>query len=556
VALRKIIPILIACSCLSRIAVAQKAPSPSTTQPSAKVEHTQDFSETVVPITSMKITPSLKLGMAGNLEPNLGINAKFGTGFCLDTSCNFIVTNYHVAITARPDKIQKEKIVQRYFATGPHDEGATPNSIPSLGVFGYATKRDLAIFELQRSLPHHHGLSFDLDELQVGQEVDIYGYPKGGISPFRTLTRFPAKFKGPTTSGLLAFDYELSAGQNIPRGGASGSIVVDRKTEKVVGILSGTTETAAVAVSIQTLVEFVTKVQPFLAHRIFPATEEISPVSADLYPKFVPPRSDRLQQRPEEPYEVRVLRQKAQLLADSIRNFIAVENFAWGSGDRDPDVEAAYEVRVVDGEQRFRSYPEGKKEIDEVPPPRMPRSGGSVTPVDEWSELPKMVGTEFRLKVHQAPDLVVNDRRMNVFQYYASNEDNLCPMQPFDDFGFFVVRHKTVSVACYGEVWTDEDMNIIRISERLDLSEKLKAYHGWEDYHVVITYGLLKRGNEPPELIPQTIYTEGRYKKKKIYWCRGNFTDYRVFRVRARLVVGQYSTDCPSGTRLDSDSCK
>jgi hypothetical protein len=514
-------------------------------------EHTQDFSEIVVPITSVKITPSLKLGMSGKLEPNLGMDAKFGTGFCLDASCSFIVTNYHVAITTRADKIQKEKIVQRYFATGPHDEGATPNSIPSLGVFGYATKRDLAIFELQRSLPHHHGLSFDLDELQVGQEVDIYGYPKGVISPFRTLTRFPAKFKGPTTSGLLAFDYELSAGQNIPRGGASGSIVVDRKTEKVVGILSGTTEATAVAVSIQTLVKFVTNVQPFLAQRIFPATKQIPPVSADIYPRFVPPRSDGLERRPEEPYEVGVLRQRGQFLADSIRNFIAVQTYAWGTGDKEPDVGAAYEVRVIDGAQKFRSFPDGKKDLDEIP---LPHRSAWVNPADEWSSLPKMVGTDFRLKVRQAPDVVMNERRVKVFQYYASVEDNLCPFEPVEDFVFFT-RSKAIAVACYGEVWTDADMNILRMSERLDLSEKLKAFRGWQDYHVIVTYGRLTLADETPWLVPLTIYTEAR-DKKHIYWCRGNFTEYRVFGVRATLVVGQYSTPCPRGTRLDGDSCK
>jgi hypothetical protein len=495
------------------------------------MEHTQDFREIVVPITSLKIAPSLKLGITGKLGPTLDLEAKFGTGFCLDAACGFIVTNYHVAVTARPDKIGREKIVQRYFATGPDDEGATPNSIPNLGVFPYATKRDLAIFELRCSLPHHHGLTFGLDELEVGQEVDIYGYPKGVINPFRKLTRFPATFKGPMTSGLLAFDYQLSADQPIPRAGASGGIVVDRKTEKVVGILSGTTEAAAVAVSIQTLVDFVRKVQPFLAQRIFPATKEVSPVSGDIYPKFVPSRSDGLlQHRPQEPYEVSVLRQQAQLLADSIRNFIAVQSFAWGSGDKDPDVRATYEVRVIDGVQRFRSYPDGKKELEEVP---LPLRNGFVVPANEWSQLPEMVGTDFRLKVHQAPDIVVNERRMKVFQYYASVEDNLCPMAPVEDFGFFTVS-KTVAVACYGEVWTDEKLNIFRMSERLELSEKLKAFRGWEDVHVVLTYGWLKRLDDPPRLVPLTIYTEARY-KKHIYWCRGHFTDYRVFSVRVTL---------------------
>src|SRR2546427_4609469 len=380
--LRKVIPILIACSCLSPISLAQRVfPDPSTVPPSSTVEHTQDFSEIVVPITSMKLTPSAKLGISGKLGPKLNIDAYFGTGFCLDAACRFIATNYHVAMTTRADRIKREKIIQRYLATGPHDEGATANYLRNVGVLPYARERDLAIFELRRSLPHHHGLTFSLDELQLGQEVDIYGYTKGIINPIRKLTRFLATFKAPTTSGLLAFDYQLSTDKPVRIGGASGGIVVDRKTEKIVGILSGTTETMALAVPVQTLVAFVSKVEPFLAQRIFPTTKDVSPVSADLYPKFVPPpdhypkflprRADGLQHRPQEPYEVSVLRKKAQLLADSMRNFIAVQSFAWGSGDKEPAAQAEYEVRVIDGVQRFREYPDGKKELQDVPFPPM-----------------------------------------------------------------------------------------------------------------------------------------------------------------------------------------
>src|SRR6266705_728252 len=523
--LREIVPILIACSCLSPIAAAQEVfPSPSTIAPSSTVEQTQDFNEIVVPITSVKIIPSVKLGISGNLGPKLDMDADFGTGFCLDAACLFIATNYHVAMTTRADRSKREKIIQRYFATGPHDEGATANYLPNVGVLPYAKERDLAIFELRRSLPHHHGLTFSLDELQLGQEVDIYGYPNGIINPIRKLTRFPATFKAPTTSGLLAFDYQLSGDKPIRVRGASGGIVVDRKTEKIVGILSETTEATALAVPIQTLGDFVSKVQPFLAQRIFPTTKDVSPVSADLYPKFAPDLADGLQHRPEEPYEVSVLRKKAQLLADSMRNFIAVQSFAWGSGDKEPAAQAEYEVRVIDGVQRFRMYPEGKKDLEEVPYPRL---NGWVLPADEWSTLPTMVGTELRLKVHQAADVVVNEQRMKVFQYYASVEDNLCPFTSVEDFGFLTTS-KSVAVACYGEVWTDEDTNIIRMSEHLELSDKLKAYRGWEDVHVVLTYGWFRRENEPLLRVPLTIFTEAR-NKKHICWCRGHFTNYRIF---------------------------
>src|SRR5258708_3463458 len=174
--LRNVIPLFIVSSCLAPSAPAQEAFPSSSTIPLSSAEHTRDFGEIVVPITSVRIIPSTKLG---KLSPKLDLDASFGTGFCLDAACRFIATNYHVAMTTRVDKIKREKIIQRYFATGPHDQGATANNMGNGDVLPYATKRDLAIFELRRSLPHHHGLAFSLDELEVGQEVDIYGYPKG-----------------------------------------------------------------------------------------------------------------------------------------------------------------------------------------------------------------------------------------------------------------------------------------------------------------------------------------------------------------------------------------
>lgn len=533
----ELIQILAACFLLSCTTLGQEIlPSASPIPPSATPENSQDFSEVVIPIMSMGITASMKLGITGTVNPGIGMNAHFGTGFCLDAECGFIASNYHVAVLTKTRKIQHEKIIQRYFATGPKDNGATPNFIPNVGVVPYSRTRDLAIYELERPLGHHHGLNYNLDGLRVGQQVDIYGYVKQDFHDLhhlkRKLRRFAARFKAPTTRGLLGFEYESFVPVDIS--GASGGIVVDRKTAKVVGVLCGTSQTVAEAVPVQTLVEFVAKVQPFLAERIFPAPaiKEVSPVSTDLYPKFVPARSDGLQHRAEEPYEVQMLRQKAQLLADSIRDFIAVQSLAWGSGDKNPDAKAAYEVRVFGGHQWFRSYPDGKKELEHVAYPHL--KAWALT-ADEWSQLPKMVGTEYRLKINQAPDAVMNGRRTKVFQYYASVEDNLCPFGPVEDFGFFVIQ-KIVAVACYGEVWTDEAMNILRMSEQLDLSDRLKAYRGWEEYQTIVTYGSLTRPHEPPRLAPLTIYNEASDKKHR-YWCRGHFTDYQVFGVEARLIA-------------------
>src|SRR5260370_10947468 len=118
-------------------------------------------------------------------------------------------------------------------------------------------------------------------------------------------------------------------------------------------------------------------------------------------------------------------------------NFVGVQNFVWGSGDKEPAAVSAYEVRVLDGYQRFREYPDGKKELQDVP---FPPLNNVIVPGGEWSELPQMVGTELQLKIRQAADVVVNDRRMKDFQYQADPEDGVCIFKSVIAFGFFAVN--------------------------------------------------------------------------------------------------------------------
>ena len=137
----------------------------------------QDLSKAVVPITSLMLSGP-------------GVEASFGTGYCLDLECRFVSTNYHVAAIAQPRKVGGEKIIRRYFATGPDDENATVNAGPSIAPLKYTLIRDLALFELRHPLAHHHGLSIGLAELEIGQSIDIYSYPKESISPVRSLLQF------------------------------------------------------------------------------------------------------------------------------------------------------------------------------------------------------------------------------------------------------------------------------------------------------------------------------------------------------------------------------
>jgi Trypsin-like peptidase domain len=473
-----------------------------------------DFDQTVIPISELKI--------------GLSVESKFGTGFCLDPGCRLIATNYHVAAIANPSKIDGQPIVDRFLATGPDDEGATVNAGPTAAPIKYTLSRDLAILELRKPLAHHHGAAFSLDELQPGQSIEIYAYPKEANHASRKLLRFTGTYKGETTQGLLAFDYLPESGNTI-RPGASGGVVVDARSHRIVGVLNGIDEnnpSVAVAVPAQSLADFVTKVEPFLAVTLFPMHGTTPPDADDIYPEYHAQATEALQRRGDEPAAVKQLRENAQQLADGMRNLIAVQRLAWGSGDKEAAMRAAYEVRIVDGAQKFREYPEGKAELDEIP---LPALSHSIVPALEWSELPEMVGKQLHLKVHQADDAVVNEKKLKIFQYGASIEDGACGFTFINDHILFK-SSKTVRTGCYGEVWTDEDMNIVRMSEHYELPGDRKVYH------VVVTYGLLTRAGETPRTIPMTIAAKTE-DKSRVDWCRGQFTDYQIFGSQVKILA-------------------
>jgi hypothetical protein len=509
--LRKTICVLMLCS-VSVLAVSAQHSGDAPTNYSGFA----DLSKTVLPITEIKSFGPL-------------IESSFGSGFCLDAECRFIATNYHVAVVNQPKKIMGQKIAHVYLATGPNDDGASVNRLPSMNSTKYTPSRDLAIFELRHPVPHFHGIRFSLDELQTGQQVDIFAFPKETVSPFRRLLQFHGSFKGETTTGLLAFGYESSGNIRL-RGGASGGIVVDTQTGRIVGVLSAMAnngEAMAFAVPVQVLADLVGKVKPCLAQTIFPSNQS-SALSADFYPKYVPSPAGSLEHRPEENVDVRMLRDRAQSLTDGIRNFIAVQTFFWGSGAESPVASAAYEVRVLDGFQKFREYPDGRKYLTDTPFADLNRN---ITTGGEWANLPEMVGTELRLKIHQAPDAVRDNRHFKVFQFWADKEDAVreCQFLTIADLGFFAIR-KVSTNSCYGEVWTDADFNIYRISLHVEIAGK------WRNYQSVVTYGWLRRPDDVPRLVPLTISAQAEY-NNRFYWCRGNFMNYQVFSSQVKMAV-------------------
>jgi hypothetical protein len=446
---------------------------------------------------------------------------KFGSGFCLDPECRFIVTNYHVAkAMGKHFSIQHDHVVQWWLASGPNDEGATEK--------GYNPLHDLAVVELRRSLSlkGFHGLPYNMEDLAAGKDVDIYSFPLE-LNPKRKLQHFYGQYIGVNQDGLLAFFYEPNPLH--VRGGASGGLILDSggSVTAVLADVATNQKNVILGVPVSVLSAFVYKIQPYLAARLFPRLVFMPPVEPDLYPRWVPPRPDgRLERRPIDPQDVQLLRLKAQDVVNTMRSLISVESFEWGEGSAtsDPQAIGYYEVRTFDGYQHFRKYPDGKKEMDGVPSPALTEA---VTPGDIWSHAAKLVAKQYDLRIRRAPDIVWKGQNLRVFQYLGRKEDKVCKFDDAIDFIIFV-HHDIEAYDCSGEVWTAQDENLVRISENFH-TPNLRG-----NPSLIVTFGWTDIAGERL-LVPVTTWMQAE-DSSRVYWCHGQFTDYQQYRSTARLL--------------------
>ena len=221
-----------------------------------------------------------------------------------------------------------------------------------------------------------------------------------------------------------------------------------------------------------------------------------------------------------EPDEVKALRKKSQTLSDSMRNFIAVQSAEWGKGDREstPQAVRQFEVQVIDGYQRFRDYPDGTKEMRDIPFPAPLNT--AIGTGGEWADMPDLVGNNLKLRINHAADLTMNGETFQVFQWAGQIEDGICKFETITDLVFMSLS-RVNTLDCYGEVWTDKDLNLVRASENY------KLLGTWKNYHGVVTFGAVIIGDREVR-VPLTIATQGEY-HGKLYWCQGTFSDYHEF---------------------------
>lgn len=226
-----------------------------------------------------------------------------------------------------------------------------------------------------------------------------------------------------------------------------------------------------------------------------------------------------------ESFPIQTLRKKAQELVDSMKRYIATYRqfpVIISDGKKLEGKSHAWEIRMVDGKQIFRDS--HGKETDKVPCPESPglNAGG------EWSELPKMVSTDLKLRMQQVSDITLLEGTFKVFRYQAAQEDeNGTFLSCADDSH---AKPQLFVVAVRGEVWTDKEFNILRMTQDLIVPEETR----WQHVRTSVLYGWLDSSSSERKLVPIYSLIIGE-NFGQVYMSMGSFTAYHQFEATVRL---------------------
>ena len=435
-----------------------------------------------------------------------GLITQFGTAWCLDAGCSLWTTNYHVAKVVAPTKIWGAKIVGLYLATGPEDNDAVWLPTTYGQWLRFNPLRDVALLALARPLaPATPAPVFATDKLTPGEEALVYAHPGG------KRVALPLRFMQ-VTGGLLEFSMSYKAA-----GGLSGGMVTDKRGQ-ILGMMSGIVEDHALVVPVWSIADALRRFLPELYAKLFPAGVETPPEfhgSSSLSPELkaalgglspapilsaayleeglgepfaeLPPRPMSLTSSRDEPTEIGELRRRARAMWAGIANLAALETLRFKAANQRQELVWMHELSVVSDRLVFRSIDDGQQS-DKIEFPRR----RAVIPGAEWRELPRMVGGEPKLRFEEVGMRAVEGHRFRIFRYQAAAEDGVCFIR-YRQGNVLSAHDDHFQVACRGEVWTDSELNIVRITQELEIPKgktamrvlQLSMLYGWFDRELV-----------------------------------------------------------------------
>jgi hypothetical protein len=186
-----------------------------------------------------------------------------------------------------------------------------------------------------------------------------------------------------------------------------------------------------------------------------------------------------------------------------------------------------YKLRMVAGSQTFTM---DGKEFHQLPCPK----NVGITLGSEWSDLPTMVGDNLNLSIQQVDDLVLQGwGTVKVFRYEAATEDRVKQIKYCTDYGLGIHTVTVKSVSVLGEVWTDDDLNILRITQEL----RAPPSRGFVNIRFSVLFGWLESPNGERRIVPTNIMSRAELTDDhQVYSTLCRITDYHRFAVS--VVVG------------------
>jgi hypothetical protein len=196
-------------------------------------------------------------------------------------------------------------------------------------------------------------------------------------------------------------------------------------------------------------------------------------------------------------------------------------------GGRTPEVTIQYRLRMLSGNQTFTM---DGKELPQLPCP----TGNGIGLSTAWADFPTMVGNSMNLRIQQVDDLALEGwGSVKVFRYEGTAEDKVAKIDYCTNYGFHIHTEKIISVPVRGEVWTDDALNILRITQELLAPPSM----GWVNMRASVLYGWLESPRGERELVPTNIISRAELTDDhQVYSTLCRITDYHRFTVS--VVVG------------------
>jgi len=145
-----------------------------------------------------------------------------------------------------------------------------------------------------------------------------------------------------------------------------------------------------------------------------------------------------------------------------------------------------------------------------------------------------MIGNELKLYVKQVDDLVLGGQgTIKIFRYEGAAEDKVAKIAYRNYYGLGFHTDKVISVPVRGEIWTDDALNILRITQELLAPPSM----GWVNFRASVLYGWLESPKGERELVPTNMVIRAELTDDhQIYWAICRITDYHRFTIS--VVVG------------------